>query len=518
VNAVETHDLFRIYAGDGAAAALQGLTLTVREGEVVVVFGPSGSGKTTLLRILAALDRPSAGSVDVLGHDLRTLGGGRLREYRSRVLGYVDQHYARSLAPELRVRELVALRLALLGEPRSSRLRRADELLERIGLAERRDAYARKLSGGQQQRVALAAAIAHRPRLLLADEPTGELDAANAARAFALIGELVRENGATAVIVSHDPRSAEVADRVIHVRDGRVSAESVRERAHAEEIVLGRGGWVRLPEELLRRARIGERATARAEGDAVVIASTRADTPEAPAPPAPIRPLAPPTVVAEVRSVVKDYAGARVLDGLDATFQGGRLTAVTGPSGSGKTTLLHLLSGIDTPTAGEVVVAGSSLSHLDGDERARLRRETIALVAQDAGLLPVLSARENVELALELRGQHGDTERALAAVGLADLADQRVANLSTGERQRVALARAIAARPALLLADEPTARLDEANARAIALLFARLAAELGTAVVCATHDPVVIEQAHAELPLAAAAPDEGRDATLVARR
>jgi len=493
VTAVETHDVFRIY-GDGRAVALQGLTMRVHEGEVVVVFGPSGSGKSTLLRILARLDMPSAGTVTVFGDDLRELRGASLRAYRARVLGYLDQHYSQALAPELTVRDLVALQPALLGLPVDGRLRRADKLLERVGLADRREAFPRELSGGEQQRVALAAAIAHGPKLLIADEPTGELDAANALNAYALIGELAREERLTAIVVSHDPQSAAIADRVLHIRDGRVSAESASERGHAEEIVLARGGWLRLPEELLRLSGIGGRASARVEDGGIVIAPTSeaAAAPEQRAQQAAAREGG---VVAELRSVTRSYGSRRVLDDVSKSFRGGCLTAVTGPSGSGKTTLLHLLAGLDTADAGEVDVLGRT-----PDEQ--LRRTEIALVAQDAYLMPFLSARENVELVLELRrADRASAVDALVAVGLGELVDERVARLSTGERQRVALARAVAARPRLLLADEPTARLDEANARTIGALFAQLAAETGAAIVCATHDPALIDQADVQLAL-----------------
>src|SRR3954471_23163098 len=239
MSAVSATDLFLIYTSpEGTAVALQGLTLDVAEGEVVVVFGPSGSGKSTLVRILAGLDRPSAGTVRVFDHDLRTLRGRALLEYRSRTLGYADQHYARALAPELTARELVALRLALLGV--KERNATADALLDRIGLAERADARPDELSGGQQQRIAVAAALAHRPRLFIADEPTGELDAVNAREIYALIRELARDASATTVLVSHDPGAASVADRVVQIRDGRVSAEG-------DAAVVNRGGWVRVP-------------------------------------------------------------------------------------------------------------------------------------------------------------------------------------------------------------------------------------------------------------------------------
>jgi ABC-type lipoprotein export system ATPase subunit len=490
--------VFRLY-GDGGAVALQGLTMSVQAGEVVVVFGPSGSGKSTLLRILAGLDLPSAGTVHVFGDDLRELRGRALREYRARVLGYVDQHYAHALAPELTARELVGLRLELLGVAGAERVQRAEALLERVGLGDRGDAHPRELSGGQQQRVALAAALAHEPKLLIADEPTGELDAENAQAAYRLIGELAREHGATTVVVSHDPQAATIADRVIHVRDGRVSAESAAHTGHAEEIVLARGGWLRVPEDLLRISGIEGRAAARAEDGKLVLEavgekSEAGDRYDA---------LAPYISAAEnvvsISDVRKSYGDRPVLDGVSAAFAAGRFTAVTGRSGSGKTTLLHLLAGLDRADAGTIEIAGRPAD-------ASLLRTDVALVAQDAHLVPFLSARENVELALELRGADTAAARdALAAVGLGELVDERVDRLSTGERQRVALARAIAAKPKLLLADEPTARLDEANARNVGALFARLAAETGTAIVAATHDPALIEQADAELPLATSA-------------
>jgi energy-coupling factor transport system ATP-binding protein len=503
MTAVSATDLFRIYASpEGTAVALQGLTLEVEEGEVVVVFGPSGSGKSTLVRILAGLDRPSAGTVRVFDHDLRTLRGRRLLEYRSRTLGYADQHYTRALAPELTARELVGLRLGLLGETPAEQTRAADRLLERVGLADKRDARPGELSGGQQQRVAICASLAHSPRLFIADEPTGELDAANAAQIYALIGELARESGATTVLVSHDPESAAVADRTIQIRDGRVSGES--RGGGATEAVVNRGGWIRIPEDL-----VGDAARARVERSADGVLVRIAQRPAAPEPrPAPLQ--EPGEVVARTVGLAKTYgrgaAATVVFRDLSLELRAGRLSAVTGPSGSGKSTLLHLLAGLDVPTDGDVVVDGTALSELDAAGRARLRRSRIGLVTQGTDLVPFLSARESVELALAVRGvarAEGEARAAasLAEVGLAELAGQRVSRLSMGERQRVALARALAARPALLLADEPTARLDEVNARAIGALFAQLAARTGTAIVCATHDPVLIEHGAEEVAL-----------------
>jgi ABC-type lipoprotein export system ATPase subunit len=507
VSAIELRDVFRVHSTpEGDAAALQGLSLRVADGEVLTVLGPSGSGKSTLLRLLAGLDRPSAGIVRVYGQELGKLPSRGLAEYRSTMLGYADQHYGRALAPELQARELVALQLGLRGASGDERLRRADELLERVGLAGKRDRRPTQLSGGEQQRVALCAALAHRPKVFLADEPTGELDAHTADQVYDMLNELVREHGCTTVIVSHDPESARIADRIVRIRDGRVSEEWARDSDGDDEtIVVGRGGWLRLPEELLLRAGIGAKATARfTDGGIVVEPSGERQAEEQGSDPVPGSDASPGAVVAAARGLQLSYGATRVLEGLDLELHGGLLHAVTGPSGSGKTTLLHLLAGLELPDGGTVEVAGAEVTSLDRAARAALRREKIAYVAQQAGLVPHLSALENVELGLSVRGRtdtHAPALAALESVGLAERATQRVSRLSQGERARVAIARAIAARPTLLLADEPTSRLDGANAIAVAVLLGRLARETGAAVVCATHDALVVEQSDRQIPL-----------------
>jgi ABC-type lipoprotein export system ATPase subunit len=269
---------------------------------------------------------------------------------------------------------------------------------------------------------------------------------------------------------------------------------------------------VRLPDALLEALGSPTRLHAERREHELVLSSDELDR-NLDVPPAAMfheHAVQPGGVVAELRGVVKRFPGATrpVLPGVSASFTGGTLTAVVGRSGSGKTTLLHLLAGLDRPSEGAVLVRGREIEGLDRAESAAVRREHVALVTQEPGLVPHLSARENVELGLLVRGADGDTaDRAAAAlteVGLTARLDHRADRLSAGERQRVAIARALAADPVLLLADEPTARLDQSNARAVGELLAKLAHERGTAVVCATHDAVVIEHADSTLELGSA--------------
>ena len=504
---VETRELFAVYPSPaGGIAALQGLTFAVEEREVCIVLGPSGSGKTTLMRVLAGLERPSAGAVVVAGVDLGQVSGRQLAWHRSRVLGYADQHYWRALAGELTAEELIGVPLGLASVPARDRQRRARELLERVGLLDRAADHPRELSGGEQQRIALCAALAHRPRLLIADEPTGELDAATAEDVYALLAELVAENGTTAVVVSHDPASTQIADRVVHIRDGRVSEE----RHGREEIaVVGAGGWLRISEDVLRAAGIGDRALVVRRDGFVELHPAGTRGPEQPGAPLFLAGARGGTL--EAHSVSRRYGTQPALDGVDARFDPGELAVVTGPSGSGKSTLLGLLAGLDVPDEGEVRLDGMPVSTLDRNTRAALRRTRIAVVRQDGGLSDFLTARENVELGLTLRGVERAELRTraaegLAAVGLAEHADRRVAVLSAGQRGRVALARAFAARTEVVLVDEPTARLDATTTLAVGGLLADLARTSGTTVVCATHDPLLIGLADREVRLRTLAP------------
>jgi len=503
---LEARDLFRVYPGaDGGVAALQGLTLDVEAGEICVVLGPSGSGKTTLMRVLAGFERPSAGSIAVAGLDLGALSQRRLADYRATTLGYADQHYWRALAGELTAEELIAVPLGLQGVPEHQRLTRAHGLLERVGLRDRATALPGELSGGEQQRIALCAALAHRPRLLIADEPTGELDEVSAAAVYALLAELSREEGVTAFVVSHDPRSAAIADRVVHIRDGRVSEERSGE---GTAVVIGRGGWLRIPEDALHDAGIVDRATVTTRQGVVELRPLGA-LPESPLMLPDIEGAA--GAVVELRGVTRRFGHDVALATVTATFSPGRLSVVTGPSGSGKSTLLALVSGLDVPDEGEVVIGGRSMSELDRGARACFRRDTVAFIGQSPGLSGFLTARENVELGLAIRGVEGIEahERAidaLVAVGLGEHADRLADLLSAGQRERVAVARALAARTPVIIADEPTSRVDVAAALALGGLFADIAHEHGTTFVCATHDPVLIGFADSDLQLRSGAP------------
>jgi ABC-type lipoprotein export system ATPase subunit len=505
--ALELRDVFRIHVANGqGAVALQGLTLTVRVGERCVVLGPSGSGKSTLLRIAAGFERPTAGVARTLGVDLGALSPRGAAAFRATHLGFLDQHYARSLSPALSCAENVGLALRLAGESPGAQRRRALELLARVGLEDRADNTPEALSGGEKQRVAACAALAHRPAILFADEPAGELDAATAATVYELLGELTAQDRATLVVVSHDERAADLADRVVHVRDGRLSAEATG--GVPARLVVGRGGWVRLPAEARRGAGIeGHVGWRIREGEVGLTGDRSVVEPVAVA-------VAPPMageVVAELRGVGKGYGvgeGRReVLSGLDARFERGRLVALEGRSGSGKTTVLHLLAGLERPDAGVVRVAGRDLGALDREQLADHRRTRIGWVGQEPGLIPFATARENATLSLEIRDRGFRPEHAgeatawLERLGLGDCLDRLADRLSAGERQRVAIARVLARGPAVLLLDEPTARLDEESAALVAGLLVVAARASNAAVICATHDRRVAAQADAVIAI-----------------
>jgi putative ABC transport system ATP-binding protein len=219
------HDLSKDYPMNGEAVhALRGISLEVRSGEYVAVVGPSGSGKSTLLQLIGGIDIPSGGSVEILGTSLGSLSDRQLTRLRLNRLGFVFQRF--HLLPVLTARENVELPMAEAGVGGKERRARALELLAYVGLKHRAGHRVTQLSGGEMQRVAIARALANRPALLLADEPTGELDAATGEEILALFSRLNRD-GTTLVVVTHDERLAAQAGRVIHMLDGRITSETL---------------------------------------------------------------------------------------------------------------------------------------------------------------------------------------------------------------------------------------------------------------------------------------------------
>jgi putative ABC transport system ATP-binding protein len=210
--------------GSTLVLALDALSLTIKRGEFVAVFGPSGSGKTTLLQLLGALDRPSAGSIRFAGRPLDRLGDPALADLRLRAMGFVFQQF--NLIPTLSAAENVEAALAPLGGPPSERSEAAHEHLDAVGLAPRADHLPSQLSGGEQQRVAIARALARSPRVVLADEPTGNLDSRSGEMVMNLLARLHAELEITLVLVTHDEWIAQRADRVLRLADGRLVSDS----------------------------------------------------------------------------------------------------------------------------------------------------------------------------------------------------------------------------------------------------------------------------------------------------
>ena len=258
---VEANDLFKIFKpADLEVVALRGVDLEIQPGELVGIVGASGSGKTTLLNILAGLERPSAGRIRVGERDLLDISDRELVAYRRQDVGFVWQATGRNLVPYLNVRDNIELPQAIAGTARRRRRERASELLEALQMSDKAARYPSELSGGEQQRVAIAVALANNPPLLLADEPTGELDTNMAEDVFRMLQRINRQFGVTVIIVTHYFGIARWVDRVVRIRDGRIGSESYLRSSYQgdpsseeEYLVVDRAGRLQLPREYMER-------------------------------------------------------------------------------------------------------------------------------------------------------------------------------------------------------------------------------------------------------------------------
>jgi ABC-type lipoprotein export system ATPase subunit len=281
-------NLVKIYkVADLEVVALQGLDLTIYPGEMIGIVGNSGSGKTTLLNILGGLDRPSAGRVLVGGRDLLKVSDRQLVGYKREVVGFVWQQTARNLIPYLTAIENVELPMLIAGRFGRKERAWAREIIAAVGLDERRNHKLSQLSGGEQQRVSIAIALANRPPLLLADEPTGSVDTETAVKIFGIFRDLCRNYGTTVLIVTHDGKVMFQVDRVLAIRDGKTSAEIVRRveadldkytdslivagETHDAYVMLDSAGRMQLPRQILEELGISSKVVLERRDDEIVI-------------------------------------------------------------------------------------------------------------------------------------------------------------------------------------------------------------------------------------------------------
>lgn len=277
--------LFKIYKAAGLeVVALRGLELNVLSGEIIAIVGASGSGKSTLLNILAGYDSPSAGTARVGDYDLLNMTGKEVVNYRRHEVGFIWQETSRNLFPYLSSAENVELPMVLTGVATNERRDRAAKLLDMVGLAHRLEHKPAQLSGGEQQRVAIAVSLANDPPLLLADEPTGELDDLTGQEILDLFNEVNQELSTTIVIVTHDPAVATSVGRAITIRDGRTSTETTRkvsferrvggEATDTEEfLIVDSAGNVQIPRDMLEQLRIDRRVRASVRSGRVTLES-----------------------------------------------------------------------------------------------------------------------------------------------------------------------------------------------------------------------------------------------------
>lgn len=521
--AVQVQNAIKIYAhrvDNSKISALQGCDLFVKKGELVTVIGPSGAGKTTLLQVIAGTVKLSSGIIRVGDIEIQDWNETKRREFRRKYIGTFSQLARENFDLKMSVRDAIKWELLHAQWDSGAANVRIDDVLHKLNLQELEHAQCGQLSAGEAMRVSLAKAIAKKPFVVLADEPTGQLDTENMHLLFQLMKEVTSE-GTGVIVATHDIRFQALADRSLLILDGKLATEEEGAELVSQHRLLGsllqkkpviqRNALldsthsIRMPDSILKRLNVRKRllvshdlgndfAVVRKHPDddefAFIEEESAIEIPDF------SRNLIKDSTDIEVINLCKSYGSNAIFTDLSFKFNKGELVVLLGPSGVGKTTLLTMIAGLERASSGKIIVKDTDFSKGFFSKKENTRLKHIAYLTQNYILHPYLSVKANVELPRIMKGEKeqllsAESQQYLDVLGIGQYSHVYPLELSGGQKQRVALAAMLYKDTDIILADEPTANLDSRLARVVMNVLTDLA-ETGKTIVVATHDLMLI--------------------------
>lgn len=539
-----TKDLIKVYHDpltEVKVSALRGLDLYVKEGEVASIIGPSGSGKSTLIKILSGLDKPSGGTIYVDEINIAELGEKQMREFRYGRMGIVNQFIGQNLLSSLTLEKNILLPMKMRYVAREKAKKETNELIKMLNLEKIRMNPVTKVSGGEAVRASIGVAIAKKPRILLADEPTGQLDTANTNDVVETFRDLNENYGTTILVVTHDLRFRNAFKKSYIIRDGRLVGMNtdldrselefiIRPQESSLQSIIDSSQFVRVPDEvyvsgnykhivefdihpskkfsviynpnevnadeiyeLMKKTdedQVNELINANNKRSRVSFSEVKPileqqfDYPKKS------------EEIIRVENLSKSFPAGRmkndVLKDLSFTVNKGDFIVISGKSGAGKTTLMNVVSGVENPDDGNILIKDFDIVKGNLKDIADFRFHEIAMISQVNNLFDQYTVNENMFIPRLFNDRTDDLNEGIMDIARDVEIDHKItsyaAELSAGERQRAALSVALARRAPIIFADEPSANLDSRLARNIISLLMETAVKYGTTILMSTHD------------------------------
>ena len=538
-------DLIKVYHDpqtDVKVSALRGLDLFIKHGEVASIIGPSGAGKSTLVKILCGLEKPSGGSVYIDETNIAELNEKNMRKFRFERMGIINQYVHQNLLSNLTVEKNILLPMKIRYVNRETAKKEADELIKMLNLNKIRTNPVTKVSGGEAVRTSIGVALAKKPAMILADEPTGQLDTANTNDIIATFEDLNQEYQTTILVVTHDLRFRNAFKKSYIIRDGRLVGVNLDvDRSELEFIlrpqestlqsVIDSSQFVRLPDEVYVAGNykhmvefdihpskrfsflFNPNETSRDDIKEIIASMDGSEDEQADVEKKDdstvsfdeIKPILEQQFeypqkskkIIEIENLHKSFPAGRmkneVLKGISFSVDEGDFVVISGKSGAGKTTLMNVVSGVEAPDTGSIKIKDFDIVEGDSRDIADFRFHELAMISQVNNLFKQYTVEENMIIPRIFNSRNGglqtdDIPGIAADVEIDHKISQYGVELSAGERQRAALAIALARKAPIIFADEPTANVDSRLARNIITLLMETAKRYNTTIMMSTHD------------------------------